>query len=553
MSNLDRVFQIFSTGRHQAMSGHWLSFSLDDLQSMAAIYPGRTRQAPLTLGHPKDDKPVLGEVKGLFVKGNGLFAHASVSQRLVDLVREGRYRNRSAAFYHPGHPNSPSPESWALRHVGFLGAAAPAVMGMEALNFADPNAGCICFATECDLERCTQDDAFEFATPPGYQVDTAALPLYRLAQEYRRGCPELSIVESYRLAESTLNPYTTWRLSMKNETQTQGKEALQSRYVRRQSAEQRRNEIKDMLGDTAAQRSSLHQKIVNLDGQLGSIGPEPQFAQSKATIEVQRVQLREQLEEVTTKDQVLRAELNTIERDILPNITQHTGLDEVLGHQAAMADKTDAIQRLEAAIREQTQIIETAAASVAPPAERGMERADLLARLAMGESVQKLIDKLDAEVSTANLAHAESLSKAEPIMAQARQAISGLRRKIDELRAAWAELDKQTPFVLEQYLDSEIAELCAAYVTHAEEIKKVFIRLQAMRQIRVAATGDTRAFIIGNDLNIPAPSILGFRHHGNSEGAMFDGARLMMYGQQAVRDVKDSELNRLRRAGCTLI
>jgi hypothetical protein len=61
-------------------------------------------------------------------------------------VRAGRYKKVSASFWPPGHPNNPVPDSYYLRHVGFLGAHAPAVKGLRAIEFGAAEEGVIEFS-----------------------------------------------------------------------------------------------------------------------------------------------------------------------------------------------------------------------------------------------------------------------------------------------------------------------------------------------------------------------------------------------------------------------
>ncbi|MBF0371232.1 MAG: hypothetical protein HQL52_17425 [Magnetococcales bacterium] len=123
---------IFRAGTHTDMSGVRLAFTGQDLQAMAAAYdPGR-HEAPLVLGHPQHDAQAHGWVKKLSVTPDGdlIATPEQVSEDLVGMVQEGRYKKISASFYTPTSPNNPKPGAYYLRHVGFLGAQPPAVKGL---------------------------------------------------------------------------------------------------------------------------------------------------------------------------------------------------------------------------------------------------------------------------------------------------------------------------------------------------------------------------------------------------------------------------------------
>ena len=134
-----KTFQIFRAGSHVAMNGQKVSFDEHDLMRTAVAYKTNLWRAPLVLGHPKSDGPSHGHVVGLYVEGDGLYAQAEVDDELIELVRAGRYTNRSASFYQPDMKSNPSPGVFYLRHVGFLGAMPPGVKGMPELEFSEHN------------------------------------------------------------------------------------------------------------------------------------------------------------------------------------------------------------------------------------------------------------------------------------------------------------------------------------------------------------------------------------------------------------------------------
>ena len=54
-----------------------------------------------------------------------------------DLVKDGHYRKVSISFYSPDSQINPHPGQWTARHLALLGAAPPAVKGLEPFNFAE--------------------------------------------------------------------------------------------------------------------------------------------------------------------------------------------------------------------------------------------------------------------------------------------------------------------------------------------------------------------------------------------------------------------------------
>lgn len=131
--------EVFRPGTHVTMGGERLTFSADDLRTLAASYDRDAAPAPVVIGHPTTDAPAFGWSHG--------FRFDEASQRLVadvgevvpafaEAVRAGRYRKVSLAFFRPTEPANPKPGTWYPRHVGFLGAAAPAVTGLKTVSFA---------------------------------------------------------------------------------------------------------------------------------------------------------------------------------------------------------------------------------------------------------------------------------------------------------------------------------------------------------------------------------------------------------------------------------
>ena len=129
--------EVFRPGRHTSSSGDDLEFSPADVAALAAAYDPKLHEAPIVVGHPAHDLPAYGWVRKLAVQGGNLVAELDqVDPEFRELVQAGRYKKISASFYRPDAPANPKPGTWYLRHVGFLGAQAPAVKGLKPVQFA---------------------------------------------------------------------------------------------------------------------------------------------------------------------------------------------------------------------------------------------------------------------------------------------------------------------------------------------------------------------------------------------------------------------------------
>jgi len=130
--------RIFRSGTHTDIHGQTLSFSNDQLAQIVASYDADSDPAPLVVGHPKTDDPAWGWVGALRLDGETIVAEpADLVPEFAEAVRSKRYRKVSASFYPPRHPANPKPGAFYLKHVGFLGAAAPSVKGLGTVSFSE--------------------------------------------------------------------------------------------------------------------------------------------------------------------------------------------------------------------------------------------------------------------------------------------------------------------------------------------------------------------------------------------------------------------------------
>jgi hypothetical protein len=203
MASHNKLFQIFKAGTHTSMGGTPLVFSQQDLEHIAVGYSKKRLRAPLVLGHPADNLPEYGAVDAMFVKGDALYAQATVSDALHDAVRKKYYNDVSASFLTPGSPHNPTPGTYYLRHVGFLGAMPPAVKGMAPLNFAAVS-GAVNFAEGFGIQAASAVQGLP-ALPHGYQLDKERTKVFMLAAEYQHVCPGISFSEAAQRAETVIN------------------------------------------------------------------------------------------------------------------------------------------------------------------------------------------------------------------------------------------------------------------------------------------------------------------------------------------------------------
>lgn len=121
--------EIARTGTFTDSAGRPQTFTEQDLDAIARTYDPDRRDAPLCIGHPKDNAPAFGWVEKLKHEGAKLFAtFAHVPGEVKKLVAKKHYRHVSMSLM---------PDRVSLRHVALLGAAQPAIDGLRAVELND--------------------------------------------------------------------------------------------------------------------------------------------------------------------------------------------------------------------------------------------------------------------------------------------------------------------------------------------------------------------------------------------------------------------------------
>lgn len=164
MPGLTDWFDVFRCGTHLDHSGKWRTFTESDIDKAIASY--KSDSAPIVVGHPTLNAPAFGWIQQFRRQGSTLQARASrVADEFADLVKRGLYRNRSISFNSDG----------TFRHVGFLGAAAPAVKGLEDIQFADKGDFITMDTAETVQaeQAAAQEQAEEVQVEPEAEVKTA--------------------------------------------------------------------------------------------------------------------------------------------------------------------------------------------------------------------------------------------------------------------------------------------------------------------------------------------------------------------------------------------
>lgn len=131
--------EVFRPGTFTPMIGAPVSYSAADLKAIADAYDPATAPTPIVIGHPKIDAPAYGWVESFDYDADAerLFANLhQIEPSFAAMVRDGRFKKVSMQLMRPDQAHNPVPGTWYPMHVGFLGAAAPAVSGLKNVAFA---------------------------------------------------------------------------------------------------------------------------------------------------------------------------------------------------------------------------------------------------------------------------------------------------------------------------------------------------------------------------------------------------------------------------------
>lgn len=157
----DDLVEIFTAGTHVDSAGNRRTWTTADLDAIVANHSAAA-PAPIVIGHPSTDAPAYGWTGGGLTRvADRLYAKfTDVEPQFAQLVAAKRFPNRSVKIA----DGAAGPK---LVHVGFLGAAPPAIEGLRPIQFAS------------DAAAAT---VYEFAQPGSYGLQLLASGMRRLRE-----------------------------------------------------------------------------------------------------------------------------------------------------------------------------------------------------------------------------------------------------------------------------------------------------------------------------------------------------------------------------------
>jgi hypothetical protein len=128
--------QVLKVGTHTDSKGVVHDFTEEMLKNIASKYNPATHEAPMVLGHPKDNDPAVGWIKSANYNEDTASLELETNKEHPDFMEAfnfGSFKKWSVSLY----------PDMTLRHLGFLGAIPPAIKGLSLIGFSQsaPEAG----------------------------------------------------------------------------------------------------------------------------------------------------------------------------------------------------------------------------------------------------------------------------------------------------------------------------------------------------------------------------------------------------------------------------
>lgn len=139
---------VFKAGTHTASNGTKHTITRADIAEISANFAAGNggHDAPLVIGHPQLNAPAYGWVSAAQSDSDDLYIEPrDVVTEFAEAVNAKRFPKVSISLWPRDHANNPVPGKLTLRHVGFLGAMAPSLKGLQEASFSDSE-GCLDFS-----------------------------------------------------------------------------------------------------------------------------------------------------------------------------------------------------------------------------------------------------------------------------------------------------------------------------------------------------------------------------------------------------------------------
>lgn len=129
--------EVLKPGTYWDANGNRVDVTAADVAELAGAYDPDLLDSPAVVGHPKQNHPAYGWMRNLRVDGDVLLCDLiDVDPEFADSIKAKRYKHRSLAYFGRASKGNPKPGTLYPKHLGWLGAKAPAVRGLKEVALA---------------------------------------------------------------------------------------------------------------------------------------------------------------------------------------------------------------------------------------------------------------------------------------------------------------------------------------------------------------------------------------------------------------------------------
>ncbi|MEJ1341190.1 MAG: hypothetical protein RPU14_03830 [Candidatus Sedimenticola sp. (ex Thyasira tokunagai)] len=290
--------------------------------------------------------------------------------------------------------------------------------------------------------------------------------------------------------------------------------------------ESRRAELKSEVGELDIQcrpieikiRDARHVVSANEDSEnQSSLELADEYKEKEAELVGEQKKLHKAIKLAT-------GEIEAIDKSLMV-LNQGATADEVAIHQTAVLDTADKVAQLNELITEQQVIIDGANEGLIDLSPLLQKKEDILSDIAQGTAAREDLQPIEAEINKLEAQRSDQRAKKDKAATEARQVVSGLKRKLEALEAELAHLNQLTPKIMDQFLMKEAEAVCSEYQKQAMQAILSLTRLSALEHL-LAEQGQRPApiFLTGNQSQTFLPdSVINPISNSENRGILFSG------------------------------
>jgi hypothetical protein len=235
-----------------------------------------------------------------------------------------------------------------------------------------------------------------------------------------------------------------------------------------------------------------------------------------------------------------------------PSTKPTQALDAVLEHQKAVSQISSSIFAIDTLITARRNDISQANAAIPDISHLARERENILADIAIGQKTDEDLAEFDQRSEAEKEEYRTAKTRAQRVIHDSEQAISGLNRKVSEAIEKRADLQSKEKALIKALLLEEAEVACASYVEAAQVVKEQYVKLVALDSL-LQHNGGPSIYQHRTDISLPSFNLKQCDdvRHKNWTNILF--ATFLMNASDGFQQATQSMLEEIRSAGVTLI